>query len=225
MCGPGPWVSLRFYWLLPPGSCCVTWKTEREKALARLHCTYLEAKWLALKPFLNTQCCRSWVPAPIVPTRFHLPPSSQRLSEINVTFPDLSLLPHKTLPSLSSTWPLFSIACSTLPTFFCFLLFLTLAICWSQGLLVAEQTCREKSEFARSFYCIGGTCTVEGIIVVTSQRSSFALRDIGESESESEWQGPLQESPRLCVIEQFITRIAFLFLPPLLGAAFLAILR
>ena len=54
MRGPGPCVSLRFYWLLPPESCCVIQKLEREKALACLYLTYLEAKWIFLKSFPNT---------------------------------------------------------------------------------------------------------------------------------------------------------------------------
>jgi hypothetical protein len=41
MTRPRPLVSLRFYWLLPPGSFYMTWKLEGEKALVCLYLTYL----------------------------------------------------------------------------------------------------------------------------------------------------------------------------------------
>lgn len=102
MRGPGPWVSLRFYWLLPPGSLCVTWKLEREKVLARLYLTYLEAEWIFLKPFPNTYCHSPWAPVPDPTYQISPPTFLAKASKVNIIFPNLSLPPPPSLP-FSST--------------------------------------------------------------------------------------------------------------------------
>lgn len=162
MCGLDPWVSLRFYWLLPPGSHCVTWKLAREKALASFYLIYLEAKWIFLKAFPIVLQALGTCPDPSYQTS---PPTFlTEVSEANIIFPHSSCLHPKAHASLPLTLPLFSVSCPTLPKLFCFLLFPALTTCWSQWPLVAEQMCKGKSELAGSFYCIGGDFTGRGLL-------------------------------------------------------------